>query len=88
MGFKRLALNDGTSAHISRGEDLNAKAMTLVQTNNSNGSFAPESNNTKYQVFAVGGGAGGSVGVGATGSSASSSSSNSSPKRADKSAGG
>ena len=59
MGFKRLALNDGTSAHISRGEDLNAKAMTLVQTNNSNGSFAPESNNTKYQVFAVGGGAGG-----------------------------
>ena len=59
MGFKRLALNDGASAHISRGDDLNAKAMTLVQTNNSNGSFAPDSINTKYQVFAVGGGAGG-----------------------------
>tara|TARA_R100001129_G_scaffold176922_1_gene151374 strand:- start:26 stop:910 length:885 start_codon:yes stop_codon:yes gene_type:complete len=59
MGFKRLALNDGASAHISRGEDLNAKAMTLVQTNNSNGSFSPDSYNTKYQVFAVGGGAGG-----------------------------
>ena len=59
MGFKRLALNDGASAHISRGDDLNAKAMTLVQTSNSNGSFAPDSNNTKYQVFAVGGGAGG-----------------------------
>lgn len=59
MGFKRLKLNDGSSAHISRGTDLNTKAVTAVSTFNSNGSFAPASNNKKYQVFAVGGGAGG-----------------------------
>ena len=57
MGFKRLKLNDGSSAHISRGTDLNTKAVTAVSTFNANGSFAPASNNKKYQVFAVGGGA-------------------------------
>ena len=59
MGFKRLKLNDGTTSHITRGSDLNTKAMTTVQTNNGNGSFTPASSNTKYQVYAVGGGAGG-----------------------------
>lgn len=59
MAFKRLKLNDGPSAHISRGSDLNTKAVSVVQTNNGNGSFTPESNRTKYQVFAVGGGGGG-----------------------------
>ena len=59
MAFKTLKLNEGPSAHISRGTDLNTKATTVVQTNNGNGSFTPASTRTNYQVFAVGGGAGG-----------------------------
>ena len=45
--------------HLTRGTDLNAKAMKVNATFTNNGSFNVASKNTKYQMFVVGGGGGG-----------------------------
>ena len=59
MGFKRLALQDGVTPHLTRGNDLNAKAMSTYLTHTNNSSFNVPSKNTKFQMMVVGGGGGG-----------------------------